>query len=140
MMQGYLTPETRVWMTLHELHFNIVITCVVLSLHIAAIVIASQYDAETSPCGSELSIVDLQTFLYIGASVGIFSLCLHGCDYIHLWNAGTRDGKCWSCTGCWLGLFTLVWWIIGLVMFSHMSTACAKEPIAIILSLWCVVP
>eukprot|EP01083_Nonionella_stella_P046479 124471_1 len=133
MMEGYFTLETRTWMKLHELHFNIVFTCAALSLDIVAIVIASQYNAETSPCGDGTYIVDLQNFLYIGGSVGIFALCLSRL-------MGTRNGKCWSCTRCWLGLFILVWWIIGLVMFTRMSTACAEEPIGIILVLWCVVP
>ena len=106
---------------------------------IAAIVIASQYDKETSPCndGNPKYLVDLVTFLYVAGGIQ--------CGFSALYFLGLCSQKescmkslnqIYSC----LGLFFFAWSVVGLIIYDQqMSKQCQNEPIGIMILSWCVI-
>ena len=122
--------------------------CCFLPCAIAAVVIAGQYDSDTSPCGtpatSDSYTVGLVEFLLVGGytQIGGISLgfCLCCCAMISddLANAGS---VCLVLPSMCLSLFYLAWGGIGLYMYSNELTSdCQQEPIGQVLLAWSLIP
>lgn len=105
---------------------------------IAGLVIASQYDKETSPCNDGPKYyVDLVTFLYVAGGIQ--------CGYSALYFLGLclQKESCmkslnqiYSC----IGIFFFAWSVVGLVIYDQqMSKECQNEPIGKMILSWCVI-
>ena len=111
------------------------INCCSFPAAIAAIVIASTYDYDGSPCDGTNYTIDLVTFLYVAGciSVGYTGLFCIGFAF------QSEDClKSLSGLGLPLSLFYLAWSIIGVVMYvDQMSDSCQSESIALMIISFC---
>eukprot|EP01083_Nonionella_stella_P278800 948184_1 len=103
---------------------------------IAAIVIAALYDKETSPCGNESYVIELQLFLHVAGYLTLsvdFLFINHWCCGLPSLRAKTMHKfmitLCYTCL-----LFLLVWDAIGFYMYANqMSEDCQQTDIAIMI-------
>eukprot|EP01083_Nonionella_stella_P101267 286862_1 len=118
---------------------------IMLAPAIAALVIASEHDNETSLCndGTKYTI-DLRAFLYCGGGV---QLCYSGINLlIQCFTMITgRKALCvWyrnrsKCLGICVSVFILIWAAIGLQMWNNeMSIDCQTEAIGTMILIWSV--
>ncbi len=123
---------------------------IMLSPAVASLVIALQYDKNTSPCNATSFTTDkgffcstgngLKCFLMTAGILQISQFCfgtlLLLIDVFFEINgvkAGNRGGGC-------LGIFYMVWAIIGVVMYENqMSEECQQEAIGKMVLLWSVI-
>lgn len=115
--------------------------CCIMPPAVAALVIASDYDADESACSADNFTIGLQTFLYVSGGVGIgmlvYSLCI-----VCLAKMKSVDNAMSLLGGpaCCSFIFSLVWAGIGLHMYSvQMSSECQDEEIATMILAWSVI-
>ena len=113
---------------------------------IAAVIIASQYDDQSTPsCHNDNTnyLIDLPLFLYIGGYIQIgfcalrllINCCSYGCDK----KEKTECRKCIDCPGCLIGIFNLIWAGIGFYIYSTMNKQCQQTSIGIMILSWSII-
>ena len=132
---------------------SLTLNCVILGLYlspaIACVVIASQYDPDTSPCDQlspytvcGLFDMDLPTYLYAAGGMQLAYTIL-----LILWKLGNAwdDDECSEHIGGfirYLGgctqLFYWLWSIGGFVIFCNdITEECGEEPVSVMIVVWC---
>jgi len=114
------------------------LNCCTLPAAIAALIIASQSDYESSACNDGTTYtVDLVNFLYIagGIQVGFAGLFIIGQCF--------KQEKCLQsmagCVAC-LSAFYFAWAVIGLYMYDNqMSEECQSTDIALMILSWSII-
>eukprot|EP00483_Globobulimina_turgida_P001871 UN01873 len=119
--------------------------CILLPAAIAAVVIASQYDADASPCGGSTFTIDLQLFLYIVGYIQIGYCALHLCIACCS-NSCSEENKASllrlvRAPDCLLLCFYLSFAGIGLYMYCNQMSegGCKQEPIAMMILAWSII-
>ena len=118
-----------------------------LILPVCCLIIGSNYDADTSPCGfGQGYTISLGTFLNVAGYVSIICIVCMVLSQMGIEHANaTRNGKWryWNAIFNFVGslwlLFLVIWSVIGFYIYlNQMSYECRKERVGIMIFACCI--
>lgn len=127
----------------------ILLTCIASILPISCLIIASNYDADSSPCSlNDNYIIPLPKFLNVigyGSITYIICMVLIQLKLLHAKVSRESAPKTWACNyrlvilgGLWF-IFLVIWVGIGFyIYYNQMSDECQKERIATMIFVCCI--